>query len=123
MSWRVDARGYPPSMATLRRGRTGSYATGMATGAAAGMNLLARIVSLVVAVVVGIIVLGIVLVLLDANTSNQIVSTIHDWAAWLARPFKDVFSIRGRKGTAINWGLAAVVYAIVGGFVVRLLRR
>ena len=95
----------------------------MATGARAGLFLLARIVSLIVAVVVGIIVLGIVLVLLKANPSNQIVSTIHDWAAWLAGPFKDVFSISGRKGIALNWGLAAVVYAVVGGFVVRLLRR
>ncbi len=79
--------------------------------------------SLIVAVVVGIIVIGIVLVLLKANMGNQIVSTLHDWAQWLAGPFKDVFSIKGRKGTAINWGLAAVVYAVAGGFVVRLLRR
>lgn len=112
-------------MATLRRRRSGTFGrgAGFAAGARGGLSVLARIVSLITAIVVGLIVIGIVLVLLKANTSNQIVSFFHDTAKTLVGPFKDVFSIKGRKGTAVNWGLAAIVYAIVGGFIVRLLRR
>ena len=109
-------------MATFRR-RVGTYGTGMASGARSGMLLLARLVRLVTMVVVGIIVIGILLVLLKANMSNQIVSTIHDWAKWLAGPFDNLFSISGRKGIAVNWGIAAIVYAIVGSFIARLLSR
>ncbi len=108
-------------MATMRRRRSGTF--GRAAGARGWLSVLARIVSLITAIVVGLIVIGIVLVLLKANTSNQIVSFFHDTAKTLVGPFKDVFSIKGRKGTAVNWGLAAIVYAIVGGFIVRLLRR
>src|SRR6476659_2839068 len=112
-------------MATMRRRRVGTAGrgAGVAAGARSGLWLLARVVSLITAIVVGIIVIGIVFVLLKANTSNQIVSFFHDTAEWLLGPFKDVFSIEGRKGTAINWGLAAVVYAIVGSVIARLLRR
>jgi uncharacterized protein YggT (Ycf19 family) len=120
-------------MATLRRRRAGttrdgetverSRGAGVAAGARTGLSLLARVVSLITAIVVGIIVIGIVLVLLKANPTNQIVSFFHDTAKTLVGPFKDVFSIKGRKGIAVNWGLAAVVYAIVGGFIVRLLSR
>src|SRR4051794_35531616 len=84
--------------------------------------LLARIVRLVTAVVVGIIVVGIVLHLLGANGSNGIVSAIYDAAGWLVTPFKGVFSPSGAKAQiAANWGLAAVVYAVVGGLISRLL--
>jgi predicted membrane channel-forming protein YqfA (hemolysin III family) len=86
------------------------------------MLLLARIVRIVTAVVVGFIVVGIVLHLLDAHASNQIVSFIYDVAGWLVTPFKHVFSVGDAKGNiAVNWGLAAVVYAIVGGVLSRLL--
>ena len=86
------------------------------------MFLLARIVRLVTAVVVGFIVVGIVLHLLSANGGNGIVSFIYDVAGWLVTPFKNVFSVSGSKGhVAANWGLAAVVYAIVGGLISRLL--
>jgi uncharacterized protein YggT (Ycf19 family) len=120
-------------MATLRRRRAATTrdgetvergrGAGVAAGARTGLSLLARVVSLITAIVVGIIVIGIVLVLLKANPTNQIVSFFHDTAKTLVGPFKDVFSIKGRKGIAVNWGLAAVVYAIVGGFIVRLLSR
>jgi hypothetical protein len=86
------------------------------------MLLLARIVRIVTALVVGFIVVGIVLHLLDAHASNAIVSFIYDVAGWLVTPFKNVFSPGGAKANiAVNWGLAAVVYAIVGGVIARLL--
>jgi xanthine/uracil permease len=88
------------------------------------MFLLARIVRLLTAVVVGFIVAGIVLHLLDASSGNAIVSFVYDVAGWLVTPFKGVFSPHGaHERIAANWGLAAVVYAIVGGVVSRLLAR
>lgn len=86
------------------------------------MLLLARIVRAAAAVVCGIIVIGIVLVLLGANQSNDIVNWFHDAGAWLAGPFKGLFDLDDAKlQVLLNWGLAAVVYAVVAGFIVRLL--
>ena len=86
------------------------------------MLLLARIVRIVTALVVGFIVVGIVLHLLDAHASNAVVGFVYDVASWLTTPFHNVFSPGGAKANiAVNWGLAAVVYAIVGGVLSRLL--
>jgi ABC-type Na+ efflux pump permease subunit len=86
------------------------------------MLLIARLVRLVASIVVGLIVIGIVLVVLGANESNQIVSWFHDAASWLAGPFKNVFHLKNAKAnTAVNWGLAAAVYALVAAVIVRLL--
>ncbi len=86
------------------------------------MFLLARIVRLVTAAVVAVIVIGIVLHLLEANAGNAIVSVVYDVAGWLVSPFKGVFSPDGEKARiAVNWGLAAVVYAMIGGLLARLL--
>jgi hypothetical protein len=99
----------------------------MATAAAtarSGMRGIARIVGLITSVVVGLIVIGIVLVLLDANRDNAIVDWLVGAAGWLAEPFDNVFSMDSRKErVAVNYGLAALVYALAGGLIVRLLRR
>jgi hypothetical protein len=84
----------------------------------------ARIVSLATAIVVGIIVIGIVLVLLEANRGNEVVNALLDAGKFLVGPFDNVFNLDSHKANvAVNWGLAAVVYSFVGGFVARLLRR
>jgi hypothetical protein len=86
------------------------------------MRALARIVHLIVGIIVLIIVAGIVLVLLKANPTNSIVSDVHDAARWFAGPFDGIFSFHSaRVALAVNWGLAAVVYALVGGLIARLL--
>lgn len=88
------------------------------------MLMLARIVRLITTLVVGVIVAGIVLHLLDANAANGIVSAVYDVAGWLVAPFKSVFKPSGaHERIAANWGLAAVVYAIVGSLLSRLLAR
>lgn|SRR5215211_2311877 len=108
-------------MATIaQRGRTG----GAGGVARSGLWGLARIVSLVTAVVVGLLVIGIVLVVLDANRSNEIVNALLDAGKFLVGPFDNVFKLDSHKANvAVNWGLAALIYAMVGGFVARLLRR
>jgi len=86
--------------------------------------LLARVVHVVVSIIVLIIVAGILLVLLKANPANSIVSQVHDWARWLAGPFDGIFSFHSaRVAIAVNWGIAAVVYLLVGGLIGRLLSR
>jgi hypothetical protein len=88
------------------------------------MRGIARIVSLITTVVVGLIVVGIVLTLLEANRDNAIVDWLVGAAEFLAQPFENMFQPDGFKTEiAVNWGLAAVVYAIVGGVIVRLFRR
>ena len=88
------------------------------------MRLLGRLISAVTTVAVAIIVIGIVLVLLEANPRNDIVNAVLDAGRWLVQPFKDIFhpgSVKGR--VAANWGLAALVYGVVGGLIARLLLR
>jgi hypothetical protein len=86
---------------------------------------LARLVRLVVGLVVLVIVAGALLFLLSANPSNAIVHDIHDAASTLVGPFKNLFSISGHpKATlAVNWGLAAIAYLVVGAFISGLLAR
>jgi hypothetical protein len=91
-------------------------------GSSVALGGLARVVHLIVSIVVLIIVAGIVLVLLKANATNAIVSDVHDAARWLAGPFDGMFGFHSaRVALAVNWGLAAVVYAVLGGLIARLL--
>ena len=88
------------------------------------MYTLARAIRLATGVVVVMILAGILIHVLDANTSNAIVSLFNDAARWLTQPFHGIFSPDGEKARiAVNWGLAAVVYAIAGSLFARLLAR
>jgi hypothetical protein len=115
-------------MAALRRSTAARRSPGV--GARAGLAArrgawgFARIVSLITSVIVGLIVIGIVLVLLEANRDNAIVDWLVNAAHTLVGPFDNVFKPDGHKArVGINWGLAAVIYAIAGNLIARLLRR
>ena len=74
------------------------------------------------AVVCGIIALAALFILLDASTSNSIVSTVRDWGRTLAGPFDGLFHLDSAKWTVVlNYGIAIIVYSLVAGVVVRLL--
>jgi hypothetical protein len=89
-----------------------------------GLWGMARLVRLITMVVVGLIVVGILLVVLEANKSNDVVNAVLDGAKFLAGPLDNAFKLHGHKANvAVNWGLAAAVYALIGAIVVRLLRR
>jgi hypothetical protein len=98
-----------------------------ARGASAlGSVLLAisRLVRLVTALAALLIVVAIVLRVLGANPANVIVRDIHDVAKALVGPFKNVFSLKNPKASiAANWGLAAVVWLVVGGVIAGLIAR
>ncbi len=88
------------------------------------MLAIARLIRTVTLVAVAIIVVAIALWVLSANPHKVVVSDIHDAGKWLASPFVNIFGIKGAKlHLAVNWGLAAVVYLIVGGFLARLAAR
>ena len=109
---------------TRTRGRAAAARERAGFAARRGLWGVARIVSLITSVIVGLIVIAIVLVLLDASRRNGIVDWLVGAGDWLSKPFHGIFSLNGHKATvAVNWGLAALVYAMVGGFIARLLRR
>jgi hypothetical protein len=88
------------------------------------LGALAGAIEIAIAVVAMIIAVGVLLVVLEANPSNDIVDLILDAARWLVGPFKDFFSIDDRKlEVAVNWGLALLVYVLVGRTIASLLRR
>ncbi|MBO2455904.1 hypothetical protein J4573_53135 [Actinomadura barringtoniae] len=88
------------------------------------VNAVAWAVSLATTIVVLILAVHIVFVAFEANASNDLVKHVADWADTLAWQFKDVFQPSNPKWeVAVNYGLAAVVYLIVGRIVTSLIRR
>ena len=85
---------------------------------------LARAVTLLAGAIALVLVAGIVLVALEANRSNEIVQAVRDAAAFLAGPFDDLFKLDSNKAEkAVNWGIAAVVWLMLGRLIARLLLR
>jgi hypothetical protein len=98
------------------RGRAGRARERAGLAARRGMWGVARVVRLITSVVVGLIVVGILLVLLEANRDNAIVDWLVGAGDFLTEPFHGIFTPDGRKAqVAVNWGLAAVIYALIGG--------
>jgi hypothetical protein len=88
------------------------------------MIAIARLVRLIVGVVVAVIVVAILLRVASANPANAIVRDLHDAARALVGPFKDVFSIKNPKvSIAVNWGLGAIAYLVIGGFIASMIAR
>jgi hypothetical protein len=85
---------------------------------------LARFVRTLAGLIALVIVAGIALFVLGANPTNAIVSAIHDAAHWLAGPFNNLISIHNAKvALAVNWGVAALVYLVVGHLIAGLIAR
>ena len=107
-----------------RDGRDTGVAATARRGVGGGFLLVARLVMLITSVLVGIIVAAILLKVLGANTSNSLVKGVIDLGRTLVGPFKDLFTIKDAKvEIAVNWGLAALLYLIVGSLIARILRR
>jgi hypothetical protein len=93
-------------------------------GAAAARASIARAVILIGTVVAAVIVVGILLVVLGANHSNGLVKAVHDAGQFLAGPFDHLFSFKRNKvETAVNWGIAAVVWYALARLIARLMLR
>jgi uncharacterized integral membrane protein len=115
-------------MATLARWRAAGGKERMAARGRRvtkrGMWGIARVVRVITSLVVGLLLVAILLVILEANRDNALVDWLLDAGAWLAGPFDNVFTMDNRKErVGVNYGLAALVYAVVGGLIAKLLRR
>jgi hypothetical protein len=87
-----------------------------------GRATVARVIGAITAIVTLILLVGIALVLLKANQGNEIVGAIRDAASWLAGPFDGMFSFdKQRTETAVNWGVAAAVWFVVGRLLARVI--
>jgi hypothetical protein len=110
-----------PARVRGRRGRGRREAVG-ARWPAQAAGLLARVVRIVAAIVASIIAAGILLFVLEANPTNSVVSAVHDTAHTLVGPFDDMFSFHSANvAIAVNWGIAALVYLVLGGLIARLI--
>jgi hypothetical protein len=95
---------------------------GVATSAALVAGSLARLIRFAAGIVAAIIVAGILLIVLEANPANDIVSAVHDAAQALVGPFDGMFELDDPKAAvAVNWGIAAVVYLIIGAVIARII--
>jgi hypothetical protein len=93
-------------------------------GAAVARASLARAVILAATAVALVLVLGIVLVVLAANRSNELVQFVRDAAGFLAGPFDGLFNLQRHKvEVAVNWGIAAVVWYALGRLIAGMLLR
>ena len=108
-----------------RRSRRGS----LRAGSNAVRSRLASVVWLVAVVCALFLAIGALLVALDANEKNSIVQFVLRGAELLQGPFSrdnGVFTFRGAdadvKNALVNWGIAAVVYLVIGKVLDRLIR-
>jgi hypothetical protein len=93
-------------------------------GAAVARASIARAVMLIASAVALVLVVGILLVVLEANRSNELVQFVRDAASTLAGPFDGLFTLDSNKAEkAVNWGLAAVVWVALGRLISGLLLR
>ncbi|MQA93279.1 MAG: hypothetical protein GEV11_01085 [Streptosporangiales bacterium] len=87
-------------------------------------DLLARVVMGVATVIAFILALHILFVVFQANPANAIVRTIDGWALDLSFGLRDLFLPDDeRVRVLVNFGIAAVVYLVVGRILAGLIRR
>ena len=93
-------------------------------GAAVARASIARALILAGSLVALVLIVGILLVVLGANPSNDLVKAVHSAAGFLAGPFDGLFKLHHRKAeVAVNWGIAAVVWYALARFLARLFVR
>ncbi|MGV9427456.1 hypothetical protein ACWDO7_24615 [Streptomyces sp. NPDC003656] len=89
-----------------------------------GGNEAGTVIAVIADVMAGIIGLWILMYLLDANRTNDLVEFVHDAAAWLAGWSHDLFTFDEAWARVVcGYGLAAVVYLFVGHAIAGRLHR
>lgn len=87
------------------------------------LSFLASLIMVVAVLVALVLALHIVFVILGANPDNAIVEFVDGLAGTLAWRFESLFLLnRMSVEVLVNFGLAAVVYLIIGAVLSRLLR-
>ncbi|MFD7440746.1 hypothetical protein [Streptomyces sp. NPDC059909] len=89
-----------------------------------GSHQAATVITVVADVMAVILGLWILMYVLDANRGNDLVSVVQDLARWLAGWSHDLFTFDDAWARVVSgYGLAAVVYLVVGHSVAGRLRR
>ncbi|RKN37494.1 hypothetical protein [Streptomyces hoynatensis] len=84
----------------------------------------ANVLAVLADVAAAIIGLWIVMYLLDANRANDLVTFLHDASRWLAGWSHDLFTFDEEWARVVcGYGLAAVVYLLIGNLLATRLRR
>ncbi|GAB2606165.1 hypothetical protein [Kribbella endophytica] len=124
----------PLTAARTAREKTPATGSGSGKGRAAmstvgsgvkrARNLVASLVWLIAVLAAAVLALGALFTALDqANQSNEIVRWVLERGHDLVGPFKDLFRLETAKNTLlVNWGIAALVYLIVGKIIERFVR-
>jgi hypothetical protein len=122
-------RNNEPAMAGERRPGTFGWRSRNAGAAAVGAVgggalMLARLIMTVATLIVLLIALAIVLRDVDANSANTIVKGIHEGANFFAGAFTGLITFSGRPKLelTVDWGIALVVYLIVGAVIAAAIR-
>jgi hypothetical protein len=94
-------------------------------GIGSGVILLARLVMAVATLIALLIALAIVLRDVDANPANTIVKGIHEGANFFAGAFTGLLTFKGhaKRELTVDWGIALLVYLLVGAFISRAIAR
>ena len=75
-------------------------------------------------VIAAIIVVCILLVLVGANGHNDLVHLVMSIGRFFVRPFEHLIPQDTiKQDIVVNWGIAAIVYLLVGSFLARLTSR
>jgi hypothetical protein len=110
----------------VKRKRSGGAGAKVKAGSNAVRAKIASAVWLVAVVCALFLAVGALLVALNANEDNNIVSFVLSGAEYLDWWFADLFTFSGKdaatKTALVNWGIAAVAYLIAGRVLDRLIR-
>lgn len=118
----------PGPMPARRRGlawRTRDAGAAAVGAAGAGVLMLARLVMAIAGLIALLIALAIILRDVDANGQNTIVKGIHEGANFFAGAFTGLIAFNGhpKRAITIDWGIAILVYLIVGGLIAGFIAR
>ncbi|GAB3280299.1 hypothetical protein [Parasphingorhabdus pacifica] len=108
-----NGHGHPPERDWYYEDRRGEGAAGVA-----------NVVRVVTSVIVTIFVLHVLFVVFGANQGNEFVSIVYTLAKTLVLGLGDVFTPDDAVlGVVLNYGLAALLYLVVGQLIVKALKR
>lgn len=123
----ADDEDAPSREKQQRRRRTSGQKVKAGSNAARGK--VASVVWVLAVVCALTLAVGALLVALNANEENSIVKVVLDAAAVLEGPFSrenGIFAFDGNdaatKNALVNWGLAAMVYLLIGKLADRIIR-
>jgi hypothetical protein len=106
-----------------RRSRARDAGAAAVGALGSGVLLVARLVMAIATLIALLIALAVVLRDVDANSSNTIVEGIHEGANFFAGAFTGLITFAGhpKRAITVNWGIALLVYLIVGAVIARVI--